>query len=246
MAGGKVQHWKHGWIPVSPEAKAFAAGKGPRPGSGGITAEQYAALQPRRGGWTTSTRQKTLETLRVTPEGRRLASVIDHYQNASGSSALPRLRSDIDKHLSGGELPAGRHESIQTLLDAIKGSPGPSDRPLYRGMVASGTPDDVLGRYAPGAVLPVSLASFTSDPSIAASFSVKGAGQRVTGTTHTPVVFEWGGPKRALPIENLAPSRVFANEREWLTSGRYRVQASGMARRGGRNVALVRLTQEAS
>jgi hypothetical protein len=32
MAGGKVRHWKHGWIPVSPEAKAFVAGKGPKPG----------------------------------------------------------------------------------------------------------------------------------------------------------------------------------------------------------------------
>jgi hypothetical protein len=31
MAGGKIRHWKHGWIPVSPEAKAFVAGRGPRP-----------------------------------------------------------------------------------------------------------------------------------------------------------------------------------------------------------------------
>lgn len=32
--GGKVRHWKHGWIPVSPEAKAYVAsgGKGPLPG----------------------------------------------------------------------------------------------------------------------------------------------------------------------------------------------------------------------
>jgi hypothetical protein len=31
MAGGKIRHWKHGWIPISPEAKAFVAGRGPRP-----------------------------------------------------------------------------------------------------------------------------------------------------------------------------------------------------------------------
>lgn len=29
-----VQHWKHGWIPISPEAKAFVAGKGPNPTPG--------------------------------------------------------------------------------------------------------------------------------------------------------------------------------------------------------------------
>jgi hypothetical protein len=28
---GRIQHWKHGWIPISPEAKAYAAGNGPRP-----------------------------------------------------------------------------------------------------------------------------------------------------------------------------------------------------------------------
>lgn len=34
MAKGRVHHWKHGWIPISPEAKAYVAGgsKGPRPG----------------------------------------------------------------------------------------------------------------------------------------------------------------------------------------------------------------------
>lgn len=31
MVAGKIQHWKHGWIPVSPEAKAFIAGAGPNP-----------------------------------------------------------------------------------------------------------------------------------------------------------------------------------------------------------------------
>lgn len=31
---GRIRHWKHGWIPISPEAKAYVAGKGPRPTSG--------------------------------------------------------------------------------------------------------------------------------------------------------------------------------------------------------------------
>jgi hypothetical protein len=34
MAGGKIKHWKHGWIPVTPEAKAFVAGNGPNPTAG--------------------------------------------------------------------------------------------------------------------------------------------------------------------------------------------------------------------
>lgn len=33
MATRRIRHWKHGWIPVSPEAKAYAAGKGPKPGT---------------------------------------------------------------------------------------------------------------------------------------------------------------------------------------------------------------------
>lgn len=32
---GYVQHWKHGWIPISPEAKAYAAGLGPLPSTDG-------------------------------------------------------------------------------------------------------------------------------------------------------------------------------------------------------------------
>lgn len=34
MAGGKIQHWKHGWIPISPDAKAYVAGRGPKPRRG--------------------------------------------------------------------------------------------------------------------------------------------------------------------------------------------------------------------
>lgn len=34
MVAGKIRHWKHGWIPISPEAKAYVAGKGPRPVTG--------------------------------------------------------------------------------------------------------------------------------------------------------------------------------------------------------------------
>lgn len=229
---GRVQHWKHGWIPLDGYARAQTVG---RPTDG-----QLAALQPRPGGWTTSTRAKTLAELKTTPEGRRLVAAIDSYQNSS-AAAIPRMRTDITKHLTGGELPEGRHESIQTLLNAIEASK--TSRPLYRGMVVPGTPAAVLAQYAPGSEQSTPLASFTLDPKIATSYSIRGAGQRIHSATTTPVILEWQGEKRALPIENLAPSRIFADEREHLASGSFRVKDARLARRGGRQVVLVQVGQ---
>ena len=37
---GRIQHWKHGWIPISPQAKAYVAGRGPRP----VTGKKAASL----------------------------------------------------------------------------------------------------------------------------------------------------------------------------------------------------------
>jgi hypothetical protein len=48
--GGKIQHWKHGWIPLTPEARAFAAGLGPNPTAEparkALEVRQYDDLSP--------------------------------------------------------------------------------------------------------------------------------------------------------------------------------------------------------
>jgi hypothetical protein len=51
MVGGKIQHWKHGWIPITPEAKAYLAGLAPSPTSGrwlsdALEVREYDDLSP--------------------------------------------------------------------------------------------------------------------------------------------------------------------------------------------------------
>jgi hypothetical protein len=61
--GGKVQHWKHGWIPLTPWAKSVAAGKnvGPRPGgpSGGAGGSMIKSMKE-SGGFTFDPRKDAL------------------------------------------------------------------------------------------------------------------------------------------------------------------------------------------
>jgi hypothetical protein len=210
-----------------------------------ITSEQYEALLPRRGGWTTSTRNKTVAVLKTTPEGRGLLKTLDSFQSGA-SSAIPRFRTDMQKVLDGDEsVPPGRRDTVHNLLNAIHHSDA-GERPLYRGMVIPGSPEEVLARYAPGSRQDLMLSSFSTDKKLATDFSVKGAGQAIKRSgPKTGVVVEWtNGPKHALPIENLGKSSVFANEREWVAAGRYRVTGSKIAKRGGRDVVVVQIEQE--
>ena len=52
MVQGKIHHWKHGWIPISPEAKAWVAGgeKGPRPG-GALGPKISTRMGPKGSQW---------------------------------------------------------------------------------------------------------------------------------------------------------------------------------------------------
>lgn len=192
-----------------------------RPGST-INDEQVAALLPKRSGWTTSSRPQTVAVLKKTPEGRQLLKTIDSFQSGA-SVAIPRLRTDIEKHLNGQALEPGRESAVRNVLDAI--AKVSTDRVLYRGMVAPMHVDDVLRRYKPGDDMPISLASFTTDRKLGLEFGEQGAGQKVRSSIRTPVLIEWveGTTKHALPIENLGKSRIFGNEKEWVGAGQYRI-----------------------
>lgn len=214
------------------------------PAAGPLNQRQIEALLPKRGGWTTSTRAKVTAVLKETPQGRALLRTVDSFQ--SGSSVnIPRLRTDIEKVLSGDpSVPPGRVEAVRNLLGAIAQSDA-GDRPLYRGMIAPETVDEVLARYKEGDPLDLSLASFSSDKKLAAEFSIKGAGQRVSGKkTRTPVLVEWlTGPKHALPIENVSKSGVFANEKEWIGAGQYRIVKAFPRTRNGVTTVVLQVEQ---
>lgn len=205
----------------------------------------HDALTPRRGGWDQrTTRQRTVAELKQTPEGKVLAKTLDSFQSG-GATAIPRLRTDIEKHLAGGaDLDPGRVESVETLLAAI-GRHDAGARPLYRGMTIPGDTASVLARYQPGTDVNLSLASFSSDKGLARTFaSSGGAGQRVKGAVQTPVLVEWvGEAKRALPVENMSKSRIFAEEREWLGAGRYVVDGVKTTKAGGVETVHVTMRQ---
>lgn len=203
------------------------------------------ALLP-KGGWTTSTRTKTIEALKKSSEGRQLLKTMDSFQSG-GSTAIPRLRTDIEKYLAGevDDMPQGRQDAIENFLSAL-GRSDAGDRNLFRGMSIPGDMDEVAARYKAGDDLDLSLASFSTDKKLAQDFTLKGAGQKVRGKIKTPVLVEWvGGGKRALPIEKLSKSRVFANEKEWVGAGRYTIENARRVKRNGVETLVLTIRQKA-
>lgn len=207
--------------------------------------EALDALLPKRGGWTTSTRTKTIAELKKTPEGRQLLKTMDSFQSG-GSTAIPRLRTDIEKYLAGqtADLPQGRIDAISNFLSAVKSS-NAGETTLWRGMSIPGDIDTVAARYQAGQDLDLSLASFSTDKKLAQEFTLQGAGQKVRAATKTPVLVEWvGGGKRALPIENLSKSGVFAKEKEWVGAGRYQIQSVKRTKRNGIETVVIQILQK--
>jgi hypothetical protein len=197
------------------------------------------------GGWTTATRAKTVARLKETPEGRQLLKTMDSFQSG-GSTAIPRLRTDIEKYLAGnaGDMPQGRKDAIENFLSAL-GRSDAGDRNLFRGMSIPGDIGEVAARYKVGDDLDLSLASFTTDRKLAQEFTLKGAGQKVRAAKKTPVLVEWvGGGKRALPIERLSKSRVFANEKEWVGAGRYAIEGVKRVKRNGVETVVLTIRQK--
>lgn len=180
------------------------------------------ALQPPKTGWSKPAHQASMARLEATPEGKTLRKTLTTFQSGP-ASAIPRLRTDIEKYLEGDTtLKAGRVDTIENLLGAINSSDA-GDRPLYRGMSIPGKTDTVLAKYAEGDTIDLSLASFSSDRAVASRFSRQGHGQRVSAKNTTPVVVEIVGQKNALPIQQVTDNANIAKEREWITAGKYRV-----------------------
>lgn len=188
--------------------------------------EQYDAMMP-DAAWSEQKRESILAALRETPEGRILADSLDKFQDGG---SIGRLRSNIEKYLSGADLDPTSRARAEALINALRHAP--TDRApatLFRGMSVKGSQTAVLNRYKVGDPLDLNLTSFSSDRKIATSF------QNMTGksgSTRVMVEFQGSG-KRAIPIQNLARDKRLFKEKEWVAGGRYEITAVKKSPSGG-------------
>jgi hypothetical protein len=231
--------------PAAPVRAAAPAPAGRISGTTDIPQDILDVLQPAGRGWDFTSYHKVADVMKQTETGKNLLKTMESFQG--GGSAVPRLRNDVERYL-GGEtgLADGRVQTIKNLLGAIGRSTYPrDDKSLFRGMSIPGKIDDVLARYQVGDDMDLSISSFSSDKSLAQSFTKEShAGQAVKGKNRTPVLVEWvGDSKHALPIEKISRNRVFANEKEWIGAGKYRIEGVRKVKRNGTESILLTIRQ---
>ena len=204
----------HGWIHVG----------APASGVGHLSHETYAALKaPKSHFAAKTTARETEAALKKEEGGQELHRLLRTIQEGP-SSAVPRVRNQIERMIDGGDVPDADRRKAERLLAAIHGS-DVSGKKLYRGGQFKGSAEDVLAEYKPGSVHRISLGSFTSDRKVARKFSTGKveAGAR-GGRGKTQVEFKWEeGTKRALPLQNITGNSNIALEKEYLASGQFEV-----------------------
>lgn len=208
---------------------------------GVLSDEQYKELKP---GWNLPKQKRVIAALRSTPEGKLLHDTLKGFQSGS-SRQIPLLRTNIEKRLTGAALDPGAAKRVDNLLAAMKDAPFEPPN-LFRGIRLDGTADEIVARYTSSDTLDLNLSSFSSDKKLAKDFTIKGAGQKgPRSKTQTGVLIEMDGGAgvKALPIENISPSRIFANEKEWLSGGRFSVESVTKAKDG---TVVIRLRQLAA
>ncbi len=183
-----------------------------------LSAGQYDALTP-QARWTAERREEILSALRETDEGRVLADTLERFQDGG---SIARLRTNIEKYLSGVEIDATSRKRVEALLNAIKHAPDDwAPDTLYRGMTVKGKLENVLAKYVEGDSIDLSLTSFSSDRKIATKFqsmTAKGSGNE------TRVMVELvGDGKKVIPIQNLPRDQRLFKEKEWVSAGRYEI-----------------------
>lgn len=182
------------------------------------------ALNPRKTGWTTKTREQTLAELNSTEEGRTLAGTLDTFQNGT-ATGITRLRNDLVKHGKG--IPTSKRAEV--FLRTLNGVQ-PITRTLYRGARLQGTVETQLQKFQDRQKsrqsISLNVSSFSESPTVADLFAqTEGAGHKVNLERSIPIIIELKGPKKAIPLENLAKSRTVASEEEWITAGKFKILA---------------------
>jgi hypothetical protein len=189
-----------------------------------LSDKQWSALNP-KGGWDFNKQKRTVEALRQTPDGRMLLETMSRFQSGA-SRSIPLLRTNIEKHLAGETLEPGAKARVENILNALRTNPISPPERLWRGMRLDGSADDIVARYTGSDKLDLNLSSFSSDKKLATSFRDSGgAGQKGTrnkNTTGVLVELEGKGA-RTLPIEKISRSGLYADEKEWVSAGRYEV-----------------------
>lgn len=232
MVGGKIRHWKHGWIPL--DAYALAIKQGESHGSGPtLTRDQYEVMRPGRE-WSAEKRSEILSTLRTSPQGKILADTLERFQDGG---SINRLRTKIEQRLQGEEIDATSRDRVDALLGAIRDAPSDwAPASLYRGISVPGSQDSVLAKYRANDTIDLSLTSFSSDRNVAKRFQMMTAKPSTTRVTVELV----GDGKHMLPIQDLPHDRRLWREKEWVTAGRFEVVAAKKSLDGG---VLLRVRQ---
>lgn len=208
--------------PGQPEATATIEAQPSTLNTPPLTDEQYAQLKPR---WDLNKRKRVIAALRSTPAGKVLEETLSGFQSGA-SRGIPLLKTNLAKHLAGQALEPGAVARVENLLAALRNSPLQPPQRLYRGLRLDLDPDEVVARFAGRSSFDLNLSSFTADRKMAQSYAESG-GAGASGSKNrkrfTNVIFDLdtSGRTKALPLENLAKNSLFANEKEWITGGRF-------------------------
>lgn len=214
---------------------------------GVLSDEQWKELDSTRKVWNIPRAKRAREKLAATPDGKLLLKTLQGFQSGT-SRQIPLLRTAIEKRLKGIAVDPGAAKRVDNLLNAMRDAPFNTPK-LFRGMRLDGTVDDIIARYSASDTLDLNLSSFSSDRKLAHGFSQPmkhQVGQKGVKTkTNTGVLIEVeGGPGvRALPIENISQNGTFAEEREWVSGGRFAVDSVTKSKDG---TVLIRLRQLAA
>lgn len=204
--------------------------------AGRLTSDQYDVLRP-EAKWSEARRREIVAALSTDPNAKALLESLQRFQHGGNIS---RLRTNIEKHLTGQVLDPTSTAKAEALLDAIRHAPDDwAPDTLYRGMTVKGKLENVLAKYTNGDPLDLSLTSFTTDRKVAKRFqhlTSKGTG----GETRIMVELIGDG-KKVLPIQNLTTDFRLFKEKEWVSAGQYRIVEAKKSPDGG---IILRITQE--
>jgi SPP1 gp7 family putative phage head morphogenesis protein len=202
------------------------AGGGPTPeggqphAGGGLTPEQYSALDPDR-----HVSEANIEkALNTDQQGRDTLTAIRSFTEKHGG--VSHVRDAIDKRASGEPISKELSDRVDAFEGAMNGYPIGKVPQLYRGMAIQPKTkiDDAWfssfeKKYAAGQTLNINASSFTSSQRIAKEYQ-GGGGTRRASPNHVEVRMVVDGPMHALPVERLSK---FAYEKEWIGGGKFTI-----------------------
>lgn len=175
---------------------------------GGITKDQYTAIDPRTSKGSIAARK----ALDATPEGRQLKETTDRWQDdVSEIVSIQKGFTAISTNPNARITPKQRADAT-AFMHGIKNAP--VSPPVFRGARIS--PEEVAG-YKKGKQIILPPSSFTSSQRIAGGFAKQASRREVV-----PVIMRVKNGSRAIPVEDYGKSE-YKNEKEWISAGAFTV-----------------------